>query len=164
MTAYASKEWIFWRLDSLIKYNKDGSISLSGLLVGGLRELFDGDQAPHIEFHGLRCEGGKLIATVAPPEGEDAEEWLASFQDYVGDRFEVEPYLPEKLSVSFHVSTDQSAMEALQAAIRNLRASVMKDLASAIVADFAKKEAAKAGPPYRQFYQQRGSKGKRKRW
>lgn len=95
MTTYASKEWIFWRLDSLIKYHKDGSILLSGLMVGGLQELFDGDQAPYIEFGGLRCEGGKLIATVVPPEGEDAEEWCAALQEFVEDRFVVESYEPK---------------------------------------------------------------------
>lgn len=172
--AYASKEWIFWRLDSLIGYLKSFSISEGAFLNAGLKELFDGAQAPYVEFNGLRYEGGKLIATVAVPAGDDADEWCACFQDYIGDRLVIEPYEPpptfsipavEETAEWVGECTVHSSRKELDAvfseAFKPVLESLQHDLLKAALKEGL---GAQPSPSYRQFYQKRGSKGKRKAW
>lgn len=97
-----TREAVLEQLDELLKTYQPYTADNLGWLGLRLEELFDGDDGPYApEIARLRYMNGKLVATIRAPEPEhDAEEWCAAMQDFVGGRFEVEPYKPTASSTS----------------------------------------------------------------
>lgn len=81
-----------------------------------LNELFDGKDAITAFIHSVEpLPDGRFRLEVDSFEAAaDKEEWLACFQDYVGDRFVVEPYEPPRLvETSIALSMEDIADESL---------------------------------------------------
>lgn len=162
MSTYASKEWILWRLDSLLEYHRKGSISTGALVRAGLKELFDGDQAPWMYFHSVEVLPDGQLLVMASGDGvdpDDMEEWAAAMQTFVEGRFLVEPRKWE------HVErTIDEALAGLRDLCKDPRVVNGWVGSKAVVKKPKAKPPGKPVPPHVALYQQRGSKGKRKPW
>lgn len=159
MSTYASKEWILWRLDSLLEYHRRGSISTGALLNAGLKELFDGDQAPWMYFHSVETlPSGQLLITASGDgvDPDDMEEWAAAMQTFVEGRFQVEPRKWEHVE-----KTVDEVLRDLALAFAGPHGWVGT---KAVTKKPKAKPLGKPVPPHVALYQQRGSKGKRKAW
>lgn len=65
-------------------------------LLNALNGLFNGDDAPRGHFVAFSTAGGRWVATAAAGEldQDELEQWCAAMQDFIEDRFLVEPAPP----------------------------------------------------------------------
>lgn len=173
------REHVLEKLDELLENYQPYTADNLEWLGYRLDHLFDGDEGPYVkDVRSVSYEDGKLVVRLLPSVDDvgDYDEWCAAFREYIEDRFEVIPQYPRTISISIDDIRDSSFSFGYIVADRepspgagpiwldDIYPSKPFGKDARVIHPPKAKPSVKPPPPHLSLYQQRGSKGKRKRW